>query len=175
MQLSQLNLAARARLGATLILRNETLPIVTATADADHGKYPVYRGADGTPVTVTLEGVDSPTAQQFGYAQRAEAINRYASDRASDPTGVVAIIMTADTLAADDARTVALLVALTRAWSGIEGDDNAPLALTPDAAHQLYTGNPSIRAQALRFVDDRADFFAHWLGNSETSASTSLN
>lgn len=176
MKLSQLNLVARAARGATLIVRNIERDVVDDPTHPDHGKNPAYRDANGTPlVTLTLQGADSRIARKYGYIQRANGQNRYASERAADPTGASSLMTTPEQLEADDERYFLMLAEMTMAWTGIEEDDGAPAVLTIDKAYALYANNNPVYQQALRFVDDRADFFAHSLGSSAPSASISLS
>lgn len=162
-RLTARNLVGIANIGAVMIVRDET------QKRDENGEFPPLLGADGSPSTLTLMGADSTLSRRIGLAQRAKAQNR-AFQKAMSKKGSADV--TADDVAQQDNEDVEELVASTTAWSGFEDEHDAPLPCAPEHVQALYTNDPSIRAQAQRFVNNRADFLARSTTSSAPSVPT---
>lgn len=161
-KLRTLKLVDQAAAGAVCIVRDRFAPVV-------NGEFPPLLAADGSPVTLTLLGADSPAAKRLGYQRAAQAQNRlYASafGKQKDAT----IVVTPDDVAEQAAFDLERLVTLTIDWHGFEDDEDQPVAFSKELVRELYEQNPDIREQAMAFVEDRATFF----GRSSTPSAPSL-
>lgn len=146
-----------------------------AEKDKTTGLLPPMLAADGTPVTITLLGMDSPVARDLHYARAASARNRVEARLQQITAGVTpeSAPLTAEDIAAEDAADLDMLVALTTAWHGFEEDDGTPSPFTPDAVRETYQLCPPIREQALAFIGDRSRFFGDSKPTPAPSPSTS--
>jgi hypothetical protein len=147
-KLSTLQFSGRADTGAALVIMDPLNPAEP------------LRGADGAPATITLRGIDSPTAKRLQYEQRAAASVAAAARASEDGSDAALYTVTVDDIETLIANTIALLVALTVDWTGFEDDAGAPLPCTPEHARALYAQCEPIREQATAFLNDRARFFA---------------
>lgn len=152
-KLSTLAFTRRADVGAVLVLQDPTNPSVTLF------------GADGSPSTLTLLGIDASAARRHTQARAATLQSRlYASafskTRKTELSPDVTPDVTPDDVAEQEESEISLLVSLTVDWSGFESDDGAPLPCTPEHVRDLYVQCPPIRTQAMNFINDRASFFS---------------
>ena len=154
-KLSTLKLTDRAEQGAACVIRD-----YTADKAGKDGALPPLLAGDGSPITITLLGIDSAAAQRIrrerAAAQQSQLYTSlYAKQEDEKPDGLVS----PDDIAAQEEAEIAMLAALTVTWHGFEDDDDAPVPCTHDAAEALYRACPPIRAQVSAFVNDRARFF----------------
>ena len=166
-KLSALKLTDRAQHGAVCIIRD-----FTATKVGEDSKLPFLPAADGSPVTITLLGVDSHEAQTLRRQKAADQQNLlYQSLYAKDekPEGG---LVSPDDIAAQEEAEILMLTSLTLAWHGFEDDDDNPIICTPETAAMLYRQCPPIRAQVAAFVNDRASFFGPLVTRSAPTSLT---
>lgn len=163
-----LNLAARADEGAPFLVRDYAAPLVTAE-EADEsphfvaGEYPPMLGSDGQPWVIRFRGADSPRAR----AARAGAQARFQdmiTARALAESGKKgksrnALSLRPEDITAQETADVDELVAVTVSWT-IEADEGGAFECTEANARWLYEANPALREDAMRFIRDRARFFA---------------
>lgn len=162
-RIGSLRLAQRATVGATLVILD-----YLADVQAD-GTLPPMRAADGSPATITVQGMDSPTAQRFQHRRAAETQNRaYASFAAKKDAP--SVLVTADDVAEIEQAEIELLTELTSDWHGFEDDTDTAIPFSADAVRDLYATCVPIRNQVLAFVRDRTRFF----GSSATPSKRSL-
>ncbi|MEQ8347096.1 MAG: hypothetical protein RIB84_21215 [Sneathiellaceae bacterium] len=103
---------------------------------------------DGTPITLTLMGADSPRFQRVMQDFQERLLKELSR---TGRRGGVPQEELAD-------RAVKALAVVTLGWSGILDRAGAPVPVTEGHAAALYRAYPSIREQADRFVNDRANF-----------------
>lgn len=161
-EISSILLGSRAEAGAKMTVANPLKPT-----------EPLL-GADGTPATITLLGIDSKVARRHQHrldAARESKVYEKAFNKATDELMDLGNVVTEDDIEARDAVALDLLVALTVAWSGFEAGGE-PFPCTPENVRQLYEECAPIRAQADAFVRDRARFFVDSAASSPSTPST---
>lgn len=164
-KLSTRNLVARAEEGSTFVVLDRT-----AKPNED-GEFPPLLGADGAPATITVMGDDSPMARRLGYHRRAAQQTRAMTIALSGKKKQYE--ETPDEIAAQDQAEIDKAVALTKGWTGFEGDDDQPLPCTAEHVRLLYEQDPDILAQAIEHIRNRARFFGHTSTPSVPTVSTS--
>jgi hypothetical protein len=163
-KIGSLKFKQQAEQGATMVVRD---PFGEANED---GELPPLLAADGTPATLTMLGADSDVAKRLDYQRAATAQTRMVA--AAFGGKKRSVLVTAEDIADQHAHDLARLVALTVDWHGFEDEADHPIPFSPEAVQALYEQNPFIREQALRFVSDRAAFFAPSSTPSARSSST---
>jgi hypothetical protein len=161
-EISSIFLRSRAEAGAKMTVTNPLNPTE------------LLLGADGTPATITLIGIDSKVARRHQHrldAAKESKIYEKAFNKANDESMDLGNVVTEDDIEARDEVSIDLLVALTVAWSGFEMAGE-PFPCTAENARRLYEESPPIRAQADAFVRDRARFFVDSAASSPSTPST---
>lgn len=141
MDLSKFSTVDSAAKGAAM----EVLDPVTGNA---------LREEDGSAVTITLLGADSP---ELRASERARLNKRLGKNIKQ---------LSRTSLSAEQLEEEALetLITATKGWKGISMEQDGEvkeLKCTPENARMLYTRLPWLREQADEFINDRANF----LGN----------
>lgn len=98
---------------------------------------------NGTPVTITVFGPDSPA---YRNAFR-EQMKRRMAEKASDFNPEKA-----------EEATIDLLARCTISWTGVLDLEGNAIPCTPENVRKLFSKYPVIRAQVDAFVSDRANF-----------------
>lgn len=147
MKLSYFNVTAHANAGATLTVRDFR---VVATVD---GPVPPLLGADGEPATITLLGLDSNVGKNHQNQSAADAQNRVFATMGKKTASV-----SAEDVAEQHERDIALLVSLTTDWRGFEDEAGDAIPFSPEAVRELYHDCPPIRDQVFAFVSDRRNY-----------------
>jgi hypothetical protein len=110
-------------------------------------KGDILKDKDGNPVTLHLLGPDSDKYRAMTRAQVRKRFSRMSTADAGK-----------DTFAEDEADALAILVACTVGWSGINTTKGEPIPCDADTVRALYTNFPAIRDQADVFMATRANF-----------------
>lgn len=120
----------------------QTLAVSTATMTVRDPGTGEPCQTDGTPVTITVHGVDS---DQHRKAWRA-MLDRRANAKTKK-------VRSADW----EAETARLLAQITESWEGVVWDGK-PLPCTEADAAMLYTRVPWLREQLDEFLNERGNF-----------------
>lgn len=153
-RISSLRLKQRAEAGAALIIRDWS-----GKPDEKTGELPPLLSKRGTPVTITVQGIDSPTARRLAN-RRAAKLQSQAYQTVAVGGNAAQIEVSEADIAEIEATTISDLCELTLSWDGFEDDHDEDLPCTADNARELYEQCVPIRDQVYGFYRDRARFFA---------------
>ena len=108
---------------------------------------PFLTKEDGTPITITVFGPDTPRVARLLMPQRARF-----QTAALATQGRKGVKFSVEDMQREERENIDIAVAATSTWDGLSPACDAA------AARTLYTTNADIREQVLAFVRDRGNF-----------------